>query len=72
MEGAHNKIFQNDIRENSEAGISVNLGNNNTIYENIIKNNKYGVIIGFTYYLNAENNTFYHNNFLDNAQKCAN
>jgi len=68
VEGSRNKIFKNDIRKNSEAGISVNLGNNNTIYENIIENNKYGVIIGFTYHLNAENNTFYHNDFLNNAQ----
>lgn len=68
IEGSRNKISQNDVKENSEAGISINLGNNNTICENTFENNKYGVIIGFVYHLNAENNTFYHNNFLNNAQ----
>ena len=68
IDGSNNKISGNYVEENSEAGISINFGNNNIICENTIENNRYGVIIGFVCHLNAENNTFYHNNFLNNAQ----
>lgn len=68
IDGSDNKILGNYIEENSEGGIYLHFGNNNTIYENTVENNMYGVIIGFAPHLNAENNTFHHNNFLNNAR----
>lgn len=67
IDGSNNKISGNYVEENSE-GISISFGNNNTICENTVENNRIGVVIGFVYHLNAENNILYHNNFLNNAQ----
>jgi parallel beta-helix repeat protein len=65
-------ISGNKIDNFTQSGISFNIGINNMIYENIIANSKYGVTINLGEDINGswivENNTIYHNNFLNNVQ----
>lgn len=61
-----NLILSNVISENLYGIFLENYSRNNTIVNNTIKDNKWGV------YLNdasSENNTFYHNNFVNNTNQ---
>jgi len=67
--GSHCTIYGNNVANFSESGMTVNLGTNSSIYENNVSHSKCAIIIrnsGDTWII--ENNTFYHNNFINNTQ----
>jgi len=67
--GSHCTIYGNNVANFSESGITINLGTNSSIYENNVSHSKCAIIIrnyGDTWII--ENNTFYHNNFVNNTQ----
>ncbi|MGD6809861.1 MAG: right-handed parallel beta-helix repeat-containing protein [Candidatus Bathyarchaeia archaeon] len=68
--GSNCTIFRNYIANFSETGITVG-GANNTIYENMIKDAKTGLKLEGTNWINASNNTFFRNNFVNNSQNIA-
>lgn len=65
---SYNTIYGNNMTGNYFSGIEIHNGHNNTIYENYLANNGFGVHIGGRDYW-AENNTFYHNNFVNNTKQ---
>jgi hypothetical protein len=50
------------------SGIEIYNGHNNTVYDNNLANNGFGIHVGGREYW-AENNTFYNNNFVNNTQQ---
>ncbi len=59
-------IFSRNIITNNTVGIYLSWANDNVIYENNITNNDYGIwFSGNPVY----NNTFYHNNFINNTNQ---
>ena len=67
--GSHYTIYGNNVANFSESGMTINLGTNSSIYENNVSHSKCAIIIrnyGDTWII--ENNTFYHNNFINNTQ----
>jgi nitrous oxidase accessory protein NosD len=67
--GSHCTIYGNNVANFSESGMTVNLGTNSSIYENNVSHSECAIIIrnsGDTWII--ENNTFYHNNFINNTQ----
>ncbi len=74
----NNTLSENNITGHSYSGIWLSGGDNNTFARNYIADNKYGIRIGGVNF-HAENNVFYHNNFvnlvsatLDNSSLYAN
>jgi len=69
--GFGNMVFGNNITENWSKGIWIYQSSNNVVYKNFIANNVknysgYGVsLTGLNH--NAENNTLYHNTFINNT-----
>lgn len=63
FESSHNNhVIQNIFSESNGAGIQLlRDSSQNTILQNHVTNNRYGVYLGVTY-----NNTIYNNNFIDN------
>ena len=83
VDGSNNTVYRNIITGYALAGISVDSGGNailsngtpipgegfnNTFFENIIAYNKYGVLVGPEGYNAVDNNTIYHNDFINNYQ----
>jgi parallel beta-helix repeat protein len=68
--GSNCNIFRNYIVNFSEAGMIV-VGTNNTIYENIIRDTKTGIKLEGSNWINASNNTFFHNDLVNNTQNIA-
>lgn len=70
--GSFCTISGNKIDNFTQSGLYFNIGINNTIYENTIANSKYGVAINLGGDIDGswimENNTLYHNNFINNVQ----
>lgn len=66
--GSHIIIYGNNIANLSESGITINSGTNNCIYENSLSYNRYAIRIRNINSTIFENDTFYHNNFLNNTQ----
>jgi len=67
--GSYCTIYGNNVANFSESGMTINLGTNSSIYENNVSHSKCAIIIrnyGDTWII--ENNTFYHNNFINNTQ----
>ena len=63
----YNNIIGNTITANNEYGIYFSYASsNNSIVGNSITNNEYGI------WLVSSNNTFYHNNFVDNTHQVSN
>jgi parallel beta-helix repeat protein len=62
---SNNIIFGNNITSQSLLGIAID-GFNNTLYENRVENNRWSVTLGSTE-SRADNNTFYHNDFVNNT-----
>ncbi len=58
-------ISRNHIAENSQYGITLDAASNNTISANNITNNNLGIFYDGL----CDNNTAYHNNFIDNAKQ---
>jgi len=58
-------ISRNHIAENNQYGIILDAASNNTISANNIKNNNLGIFYDGL----CNNNTAYHNNFIDNAKQ---
>jgi parallel beta-helix repeat protein len=86
IDGANNTVYQNIITGYSLAGISIDggcstilangtripgAGIGNTFFENIIACNNYGVLVGSEGYWAVDNNTIYHNDFIDNNQSAS-
>jgi len=67
--GFNNIICGNIIANNRGAGLTKLEGRNNTFYANYVVNNSVGVEIGVYSSLQPLNTTFYHNNFVRNAQQ---
>jgi nitrous oxidase accessory protein NosD len=66
--GSHNIICRNVVTGTFHGGIFIGSGFNNTIYENHVANNQYGITMGgFEQYV--ENNTVYRNNFISNTRQ---
>jgi len=59
-------IIGNMITNNSDVGIQIRDSSNNTIHENTVVKNPLGVWITSP---SSLNNTFYHNNFVDNSNQ---
>jgi len=60
-----NIVNNNDIWNNTMSGVHISLGDaNNTILENTINNNHYGVFVEWN---SGNDNLFYHNNFVSNS-----
>lgn len=83
VDGSNNTVYRNIITGYALAGISVDCGGNaissngtiipgeginNTFFENTIACNKYGVLVGPEGYNAVDNNTIYHNDFINNYQ----
>ena len=83
VDGSNNTVYRNKITGYALAGISVDCsgnailsngtpipgeGINNTFFENTIACNKYGVLVGPEGYNAVDNNTIYHNDFINNYQ----
>jgi parallel beta-helix repeat protein len=66
VSGSHNKFYQNTVTSNSYYGFYFGgrASTNNTVSCNTISLNRFGVGL---YY--SSNNTFYHNNFIDNQEQ---
>jgi parallel beta-helix repeat protein len=64
-EAFNNIISSNTIIKNSHNGIDLQFSSWNTISKNSIEDNDY---YGIYVRLSSENNTFYHNNFINNTQ----
>jgi len=60
-----NLIFKNIIHHNSDEGILIASSLNNDVFENEVRENGYGISLGY----DSSNNKIYHNNFIDNVQK---
>jgi parallel beta-helix repeat protein len=61
-----NKVFRNSIRNNG-IGIGLDSSFNNTVNENVVTNNSYGIELGYNQY--AVDNKIYHNSFLNNTEQ---
>ncbi|UCH31247.1 MAG: right-handed parallel beta-helix repeat-containing protein [Candidatus Bathyarchaeota archaeon] len=59
-------IFSRNIIANNTVGIYLRWANDNVIHENNITNNDYGIWFSGS---NVYNNTFYHNNFINNTNQ---
>ena len=83
IDGSNNTVYQNIVTGFALAGISIDGGGNtilsngtrvpaqalgNAFFENIIADNKYGIIIGPQGGAAVDNNTIYHNDFINNYQ----
>jgi parallel beta-helix repeat protein len=68
--GSNCTILRNYIANFSEAGITV-VGANNAVYENLIRDTKIGLKLEGTNWINASDNTFFHNSFVSNTQNVA-
>jgi len=67
--GSNCTIYQNDIVNFSESGITINGGTNCNIYENSISNSECGIILrNYEDTWVIENNIFHNNNFMNNTQ----
>ena len=62
MASCCNKITMNYIASNKNYGIYLDSNDNATVVGNVIANNGYGIMVGFT-----GHSTFYHNNFINNT-----
>jgi nitrous oxidase accessory protein len=67
--GFNNIICGNIITNNRGAGLTKLEGTNNTFYANYVANNSVGVEIGVISWQHSGNNTFYHNDFVQNIQQ---
>lgn len=68
-----NIVFGNNITGKSGCGIKIDCSYNNTVYENYLANNGFGIYIGNpafpdTRFPNSKYNTFYRNNLVDNTE----
>jgi parallel beta-helix repeat protein len=68
-DGSNNIIYGNVVTNNRGAGLTKLNGANNTFYANYVANNSVGVEIGVYSSSQPLNTTFYHNNFIKNAQQ---
>lgn len=66
--GSHNIIRGNIVTGTFHGGIVIISGFNNTIYENHVAYNRYGITMG-GFEQHAENNTVYRNNFINNDRQ---
>ena len=55
-------IRNSNVSDNEYAGVAFNQGHNNTLYQNRIINNGYGVLLGY-----SSNNSIYHNTIANNT-----
>lgn len=68
---SNNQIIGNNITGESDSGITIHHGSNNTAYENHITNSAVGVYLEFSFEFpdcKVENNIFYRNNFVNITQ----
>ena len=66
---ASNNTFYLNVVINNTVGLRIaGEGGNNTFFANYVANNSFGAEVRY-YFLVGDNNTFYHNNFVDNAQQ---
>jgi parallel beta-helix repeat protein len=68
-----NIVFGNNIPGKSGCGIKIDCSYNNTVYENYLANNGFGIYIGNpafpdTRFPNSKYNTFYRNNLVNNTE----
>jgi nitrous oxidase accessory protein NosD len=68
VQGVDNIICTNRIVDNNEGVAVTDHANNNNFYANYIANNQIGATVGYKIFLETIN-TFYHNNFVNNAQQ---
>ena len=69
LTGSYCSVYGNSIANFSELGISVNLGTKNSFYENSVSDSEFAIMIRNSADVWViENNTFYHNNFVNNTQ----
>jgi nitrous oxidase accessory protein len=67
--GFNSVICGNIITSNLGAGLTKLEGTNNTFYANYVANNSVGALVGTKVISHSGNNTFYHNNFINNIQQ---
>ena len=67
--GFNSVICGNIITSNRGAGLTKLEGTNNTFYANYVANNSVGALVGTKVLSHSGNNTFYHNNFINNIQQ---
>jgi nitrous oxidase accessory protein NosD len=69
LTGSYCTIYGNNVANFSESGMTINLGTNSSIYENNVSYSECAIIIqNYEDTWIIENNTFYHNNFINNTQ----
>jgi parallel beta-helix repeat protein len=68
--GSNCTIFGNFIENFSETGITA-VGANNVLYDNMIRDTKTALKLEGTNWINASDNTLFHNNFINNTRNVA-
>lgn len=69
IDGSYNSVYKNNVTGYALAGISIDgISEGDAFFENIIACNNYGVLIGPSGAFPVDNNTFYHNDFINNYQ----
>jgi len=65
-----NNVYANTVTNNIGGLELFGQGNDNVFHGNYVANNQYGVLLSYTYMMSpGENNTVYHNNFVDNVEQ---